>query len=161
MTMNNGNVTPKDGSPDQKAAIDGQVEDLSQMTKGHTGMKILVVVMGVAILALTFLIAMKVMTLLSGEKVEDKKAALDKAGAVQAASVKKAGQDNSVPPATAKPQDFTPKITIARPKGATLMASQLSGDILMLRYQMKSGDQHIQLIDMISGKIISRIDLPH
>lgn len=164
MAMNDKNVTPNDAKVSKKDAIDGdkgaldvspdiigeEAElDLAEMTKGHTGLKLLILAMGIGILVLVFMVAMKSIDMLASEE-EQAPAVSTQINTNTAKPVIKAEIDLQLPTST---------------KGQTVVSASQNGMVLTLVYGAADvgagagAGQTVILIDLTSGKILSIVRL--
>ncbi|WND03117.1 hypothetical protein QGN29_01895 [Temperatibacter marinus] len=140
MTMNEENVTK---NPDQEEL------DVQEMTKGHVGLKLLVLFMGIAILGMIVLIAMKSMEVLSGSD-QDKPIMSEEKGSVSSSVI--GTSEKSLPTSY---QSF---IEISKPEGMSFHQADVSGMRMTVSYK-KGNETLIQVIDLETGRLLSSVHI--
>lgn len=54
--------------------------------------------------------------------------------------------------------DLSSKVEVALPPGSVVKSSQLNGNMLIIHSSASSGDQ-VTIVDLVSGKVLSRVTL--
>lgn len=144
MASNEQNVTPNQQG-------DGEENlDVAEMSRGHLGMKLLVVGLGIAIIAMVYLVAMRA-SVAFGDKPKPVKVAVEQQ---QVPAGQKMVQ--VVEPSTHLVKE---QISLALPKGGVLKSTSVSGDIMTLTYVLESGGYAVHVVQLSTGRVISKIDI--
>lgn len=156
MALKKQKVTPENNPDPANEDILGEdtTLDLSQVTKGYTGLKAVVFILTLAIIVMTVIVAQRAMELLSKPSEDTPQLAETQSNTTKVIPTATAPQAVGASPSNSL-QD---QLTLSMPEGATLISVTASGDQLVVTFQKAEGGYQIQVISLTQGIPVSVID---